>query len=328
MTDDMKILVTGGAGFIGSHVSERLVQRGDRICILDNFNDSYDPAIKRANIQALADSSRAKVVVGDVRDQVLLADLFAREDFDAVVHLAAMAGVRPSLKDPLLYADVNIRGTQLILSELEERPRIQMVFASSSSIYGMNEKVPFSEDDRVPTPVSPYAASKRAGELFCCTHQHLYGNDVSCLRFFTVYGPRQRPEMAIHRFVRNCLEGEPIPFFGDGSSRRDYTYIDDIVQGVLGALDHSSGFAIFNLGESQTIALSELVETIGEICGVEPVLDRRPAQPGDVPLTFADITKARRSLGYEPRVPLHEGLRRFLGWYRDQSEKLAHSSDT
>lgn len=323
----MKILVTGGAGFIGSHVAEKLVQRGDRICILDNFNDFYDQAIKEANIAKLSEHPDVKVVRGDIRDSGLLAELFESEDFDAVVHLAAMAGVRPSLKDPLLYADVNIRGTQLLLKELEERPRIQLVFASSSSVYGANQKVPFAEDDRVPTPVSPYAASKRAGELFCCTHHHLYGNDVCCLRFFTVYGPRQRPEMAIHRFVRNVLDGDAIPFFGDGSTRRDYTYIEDIVQGVIGALDRSSGFAIYNLGESQTISLTELVDAIGEVCGKTPIIDRRPAQAGDMLHTYADVAKARRDLGYDPKVGLREGLERFLSWYRDQENKLAHSSD-
>ena len=319
----MKILVTGGAGFIGSHVSEKLVQRGEHLCILDNFNDFYDPAIKEANVAALAAHDSVRLVRGDIRDSDLLAELFATENFDAVIHLAAMAGVRPSLTDPLLYADVNIRGTQLLLKELEERPQVKMVFASSSSVYGANQKVPFAEDDRVPTPVSPYAASKRAGELFCCTHHHLYGNDVSCLRFFTVYGPRQRPEMAIHKFVRKCLDGDPIPFFGDGTTRRDYTYIEDIVQGVIGALDRSKGFAIYNLGESQTISLTELVEAIGEVCGREPVLDRHPSQPGDMLQTYADVTKARRDLGYDPRVGLQDGLGRFLEWYRDHEAKLA-----
>jgi len=319
----MKILVTGGAGFIGSHVSERLAQRGDHLCILDNFNDFYDPAIKEANVAELATRENVRLVRGDVRDSELLGQLFAREDFDAVLHLAAMAGVRPSLADPLLYADVNIRGTQLILKELEERPRVQMVFASSSSVYGANPQIPFAENDPVPSPVSPYAASKRAGELFCCTHHHLYGNDISCLRFFTVYGPRQRPEMAIHMFVRKVLDGEPIPFFGDGTTRRDYTYIDDIVQGVVGALDRPCGFGLYNLGDSQTISLTELVEAIGEVCGSEPILDRRPSQPGDMLQTYADISKARRDLGYDPQGGLRDGLERFLEWYRDHEARLA-----
>ena len=319
----MKILVTGGAGFIGSHVVEKLAERGDEVCVLDNFNDFYDPAIKEANAAELLERGGVRLVRGDIRDGSLVARLFAEEDFAAVVHLAAMAGVRPSLKDPLLYADVNIRGTQLLLQQLEKRPNVQLVFASSSSVYGANQKVPFSETDPVTKPVSPYAASKRAGELFCSTHHHLYGNDVACLRFFTVYGPRQRPEMAIHRFVRCCLDGEPIPFFGDGTTRRDYTYIEDIVQGVLGALDRSSGFAIYNLGESQTISLSELVEAIGEVCGKEPILDRRPMQPGDMLHTYADVEKARRELGYAPRVGLREGLERFLAWYRDHESQLA-----
>jgi len=310
----MRILITGGAGFIGSHVCEQLLARGEELTVLDNFNDFYDPAIKRRNAAQL---EGARIVEGDIRDQELVGRLFAEGRFDAVVHLAAMAGVRPSLKDPLHYSDVNVRGTQILLRELERRPEVRFVFASSSSVYGANERVPFREDDDIHHPVSPYAATKRAGELLCFTHHHLYGTPIACLRFFTVYGPRQRPEMAIHAFTRRCLAGEPIPFFGDGTTRRDYTYIDDIVDGVVRALDRARGYEIYNLGESRTITLSELVAAIGRECGVEPILDRRPMQPGDVLVTYADISKARRELGYDPRTDLEPGLARFLEWFRE-----------
>jgi UDP-glucuronate 4-epimerase len=307
----MRVLVTGGAGFIGSHLCERLLARGDEVTVLDNFNDFYAPAIKRANA---AELRGARVIEGDIRDQAGVARLFREGRFAAVVHLAAMAGVRPSLLDPLHYSDVNVRGTQILLRELEERPDVRFVFASSSSVYGANDKVPFREDDDIHRPISPYAATKRAGELLCYTHHHLYGTPISCLRFFTVYGPRQRPEMAIHSFTRKCMAREPIPFFGDGSTRRDYTYIDDIIDGVVRALDRANGYAIYNLGESRTISLAELVEAIGKQCGAEPILDRRPLQPGDVLITYADVSRARAELGYEPRTELADGLERFHAW--------------
>ena len=308
-----RVLVTGGAGFIGSHVTEALLARGDEVVVLDNFNDFYDPAIKRANAAAL---KGARVVTGDIRDEALVAKLFAEGRFDAVIHLAAMAGVRPSLLDPLHYADVNVRGTVILLEELRKRPATRFLFASSSSVYGSNEKVPFREDEDIHHPVSPYAATKRAGELLTYTHHHLYGIPTSCLRFFTVYGPRQRPEMAIHKFVDLVHKGKPIPFYGDGSTRRDYTYVDDIVDGVVKALDRCAGYEIYNLGESATTSLAELVRAIGEATGIEPVLDRQPMQPGDVLVTYADVSKARAKLGYDPRTPVREGLARFVAWYR------------
>ncbi len=311
----MKVLVTGGAGFIGSHLCEALLARGDQVAVLDNFNDFYDPALKRKNAALLA---RAKIVTGDIRDRELVAGLFKEGRFEAVVHLAAMAGVRPSLNDPLHYEDVNVRGTLILLEELKQRPETRFVFASSSSVYGANERVPFREDDDIHKPVSPYASTKRAGELLCFTHHHLYGIPTSCLRFFTVYGPRQRPEMAIHKFVKAVLEKKPLPFYGDGSTRRDYTYIDDIVDGVVRALDRCDGYEIYNLGESATTSLSELVRTIGEVCGVEPILDRQPMQPGDVEITYADVSKARAKLGYDPKVPVRQGLERFVAWYRSR----------
>jgi UDP-glucuronate 4-epimerase len=308
-----KVLVTGGAGFIGSHVCEKLLARGDEVLVLDNFNDFYDPAIKRANAAGLRG---AKVVTGDIRDAGLVANLFAENAFDAVVHLAAMAGVRPSLQDPLHYADVNVRGTLILLEELKKRPQTRFVFASSSSVYGSNEKIPFREEEDIHHPVSPYAATKRAGELLAYTYHHLYGIPTICLRFFTVYGPRQRPEMAIHKFVDAVHLHEPIPFYGDGSTRRDYTYIDDIVDGVLRAVDRCEGYAIYNLGESATTSLSELVSMIRDATGIEPILDRQPLQAGDVLVTCADISKARLRLGYDPRTPVREGLERFVDWYR------------
>jgi UDP-glucuronate 4-epimerase len=312
-----KILLTGGAGFIGSSVTDALLARGDSVTVVDNFNDFYDPAIKRRNAAGIT-AAGARVVEGDIRDAELITELFEEGDFDGVIHLAAMAGVRPSLLDPLHYEDVNMRGTLNILGELQKRPEVRLVFASSSSVYGGNEKVPVTEGDEIHHPVSPYAATKRAGELMCYTFHHLYGIPTTCLRFFTVYGPRQRPEMAIHKFTKAVLEGRPIPFFGDGTTRRDYTYIDDIVDGVVKSLDHCAGYEIYNLGESQTTSLSELVELIGEVCGREPILDRQPMQPGDVVITYADISKAKARIGYAPKTLIREGLGRFYAWYQDQ----------
>ena len=319
----MKILVTGGAGFIGSHLVEALVRRGDEVVILDSLNDFYDPAIKRGNLECIERTAGAPLgegpvefVEGDIRDEALMGELFARE-FDAVVHLAAMAGVRPSLEDPLHYQDVNLRGTVVLLEELRKRPDTRFVFASSSSVYGGNVDVPFKESADVPRPVSPYAATKRAGELLCYTHHHLYGIPTTCLRFFTVFGPRQRPEMAIHKFVRMTLAGEPLPFFGDGSTRRDYTYVDDIIDGVVRSIDRCEGYEIYNLGESRTTSLQELVGLIGEACGVEPIIDRQPMQPGDVEASWANVDPLVRDAGYQPGTPIQEGIRRFVAWYRE-----------
>lgn len=306
------VLITGAAGFIGSHVGEALLARGDHVTVLDNFNDYYDPAIKRANLAALPN---AAIVTGDIRDRALVTRLFAEGRFDAVIHLAAMAGVRPSILDPLHYEDVNVRGTLHLLEELKLHPTTRFVFASSSSVYGDRANTPFREEDDIHHPVSPYASTKRAGELHCWTYHHLYGIPTSCLRFFTVYGPRQRPEMAIHKFVKATLEGRPIPFFGDGTTRRDYTYVDDIVDGVVRALDRCEGYEIYNLGESATTSLQELVGIIGEACGKTPILDRQPMQPGDVLVTYADVTKARKKLGYDPHTSVRDGIERFVKWY-------------
>jgi len=308
-----RILVTGGAGFIGSHTVERLLARGDQPVVLDNFNDFYDPAIKRANVARFAS---VPVVVGDIRDKSLVDSLFAEQRFDGVIHLAAMAGVRPSVQDPLLYEDVNVRGTMVLLEAARRQPGLRFVFASSSSVYGARDRSPFCEDDDIPRPVSPYAATKRAGELIAYTYHHLFAVPVACLRFFTVYGPRQRPEMAIAKFSAAIERGEPIPFYGDGSTRRDYTYIDDIVDGVVAAYDRCAGYEIFNLGESATTSLSELVDGLSRALGREVRLDRQPLQPGDVPLTCADVSKAVRLLGYAPKVGVEEGLRRYVAWRR------------
>jgi UDP-glucuronate 4-epimerase len=309
------VLVTGGAGFIGSHLTRRLLGRGDRVSALDDFNDFYDPAKKRANVAEFAGHPGHRLVEGDIRDQPLVERLFAAGGFDAVVHLAARAGVRPSLSEPILYEDVNCIGTLRLLEAARRHgPRV-FVFGSSSSVYGINDKVPFSEDDPVDRPISPYATTKRAGELLCFNYHHLYGMAISCLRFFTVYGPAQRPEMAIHKFTDLVARGEPVPLYGDGGSRRDYTYVDDIIDGVVAALDLAPGFEILNLGGAETTRLSDLVRWIGEELAIEPRIQYLPDQPGDVPITYADVAKAGRLLGYSPKVPIREGLRRFVAWY-------------
>ncbi len=310
----MNVLVTGGAGFIGSHVAEALLQRGDQVTVLDDFNDFYDPAIKRENIANLAPA--ANVIEGDIRDATLVSRVFAETAFDAVIHLAARAGVRPSLKDPQLYTDTNIVGTQTLLEASRAVGVKKWVFASSSSVYGTNENVPFKETDAVARPISPYAATKLAGEALCHVYHHLYDFDMVCLRFFTVYGPRQRPDLAIHKFTRAIDQGQPIEMYGDGSSRRDYTYIDDILQGVLAAVDRSLGFEVINLGESRTVTLAELVRQLEGLLGKQARIRQLETQPGDVPVTYADVDKARRLLDYNPSVPIEDGLARFVAWYR------------
>lgn len=312
----MKVLVTGGAGFIGSHVAERLIARGDQVTVVDDFNDFYDPSLKRRHVAAFAD--RASVVAADITDQAALRPVFVSGRFDAVVHLAARAGVRPSLQQPALYTRVNVLGTQHLLELAREFAVPKFVFASSSSVYGINEKVPFAEDDPVSQPISPYAATKLAGEGLCHVYHHLYGLEIVALRFFTVYGPRQRPDLAIRKFTHAITGGQPIELFGDGSTRRDYTYIDDILQGVLAALDRRLGYEIINLGESRTVALRELVELMERHLGRKAIVRWLPAQPGDVPVTYADIGKARRLLNYNPQVPIEEGIARFVAWFKTQ----------
>ena len=310
-----RILVTGGAGFIGSHLCERLLNDGKEITCLDNFNDFYDPEVKRDNIRSLEDNRSFTLHEGDIRDRDMVDGIFEEHRPDAVVHLAAMAGVRPSIEDPVLYADVNLTGTCVLLDTVRRFPVTNFVFGSSSSVYGAQEKVPFSEKDQVSRPISPYAATKVAGEQICYTYHHLFGIPVTCLRFFTVYGPRQRPEMAIHQFTRLIRDGEPVSVFGDGSSKRDYTYIDDIIDGIVCSLDRPFGYEIFNLGESKTIALGELVSLLEDRIGIKAVRRELPDQPGDVPITFADISRARDKLGYNPSVDIEEGIDRFLEWF-------------
>jgi UDP-glucuronate 4-epimerase len=315
----LNLLVTGGAGFIGSHLSARRLARGDRVVVFDDFNDFYDPELKRENVAALSSHPRFRLVEGDIRDRALVFRTFAEEGFDAVAHLAARAGVRPSLREPVLYEEVNCIGTLHLLEAAVAHGRPLFLFASSSSVYGINSKLPFSEDDPIDRPISPYATTKRAGELHVFNAHHLHRLAAFCLRFFTVYGPRQRPEMAIARFIRSIEEDVAIPFYGDGNSRRDYTYIDDIADGVEAALDQGpseSGFEIVNLGGARPVTLSELVAEIENATGRRARLDRQPPQPGDVPVTYASVEKAERLLGFRARVPLAEGLKRSIEWFR------------
>ena len=310
----MNILVTGGAGFIGSHLCRRLLSDGHAVTLIDDFNDYYDPAIKRANVAAMGGA--AKVVEGDIRDRGQIQQLFAEGKFETVIHIAARAGVRPSVKDPQLYIDTNITGTHHLLEASRQNAVKRFVFASSSSVYGLSKTVPFSEDLALPQTLSPYAATKLAGEHLCGNYSYLFGLRAVCLRFFTVYGPGQRPDLAIHKFTDAIHKGLPIPQYGDGSTRRDYTYIDDIVQGVMGALQYEGPlFDIFNLGENQTITLAELIREIEKGLGKKAVIERLPEQQGDMPLTSADITKARALLGYNPQTKIAGGIPKFIAWY-------------
>jgi UDP-glucuronate 4-epimerase len=317
------VLVTGGAGFIGSHLVARLLAEGGwRVSVVDDFNDFYDPELKRRNVAPHLGREGFRLHEADIRDRAALERVFAGERFDCIVHLAARAGVRPSLSEPVLYSETNIGGTLNLLELARARGTGQFVFGSSSSVYGENEKVPFAEDDPVAKPISPYAATKAAGELLCHTYSHLFGVRTVCLRFFTVYGARQRPDLAIHKFARLISKGEPIPVFGDGTTRRDYTYVDDIIAGVRAAMDYEgSPYEVFNLGESRTVSLSELIALIERELGRKAVIDRQPPQPGDVPQTFADVSKARRLLGYDPRTPIEEGIRRFVEWFREEGDE-------
>jgi UDP-glucuronate 4-epimerase len=313
------ILVTGGAGFIGSHLVDRLLSEGEwRVSVVDDLNDFYDPAIKRANASSHEKNSNYQLFKADIRDQAALRNIFAGNGFDCLVHLAARAGVRPSLDQSRLYAETNINGTLNLLELAREHGVKQFVFGSSSSVYGINAKLPFGEDDPIRQPISPYAATKAAGELLCHTYTHLYGIRCVCLRFFTVYGPRQRPDLAIHKFARLISEGKPIPVFGDGTTRRDYTFIEDIIAGVRAAIDYSkTDYEVINLGESRTVELRELISLLEKDLGKTAQIDRQPLQPGDVPQTFADIAKARRLLGYNPQTQIEEGIHTFVRWFQE-----------
>jgi UDP-glucuronate 4-epimerase len=312
------ILVTGGAGFIGSHLVDRFLSEGEwRVSVVDDFNDFYDPAIKRANVSRHRKNPNYQLFEVDIRDKPALKNIFDVNEFACIVHLAARAGVRPSLSQPLLYAETNIEGTLNLLEFSREHSIRQFVFGSSSSVYGINAKVPFSEDDPIRQPISPYAATKAAGELLCHTYSHLYSLRCVCLRFFTVYGPRQRPDLAIHKFARLISEDKPIPVFGDGTTCRDYTFIEDIIAGVKAAIDYeASDYEVINLGESRTVELRELIALLEKELGTTARIDRQPLQPGDVPQTYADITKARRLLGYNPQTPIEAGIKKFIGWFR------------
>jgi len=312
------LLITGGAGFIGSHLVDRLLATEvERITVVDDFNDFYNPSIKRDNIREHLNDPRYSINEIDIRNRSALEQIFKSNNFDCVVHLAARAGVRPSLSEPQLYTETNINGTVNLLELARHHNIKQFVFGSSSSVYGINAKVPFSEDDPIRQPISPYAATKGAGELLCHTYSHLYGMRCVCLRFFTVYGPRQRPDLAIHKFAKLITQGKPIPVFGDGKTRRDYTYVDDIIDGVTAAIDYDqSNYEVINLGESRTVELNELISLLEKELDTHAIIDRQPPQPGDVPQTFADISKARTLLGYQPKTQIEEGLHRFVEWFR------------
>ncbi len=363
-----RIVVTGGAGFIGSHLCEALLRDGHEVVAFDNFDDFYNPATKRRNLAQALTSRRFKLIEGDLRDPAKVSQLFDRP-LDAVVHLAARAGVRPSIEQPLLYQDVNIRGTMVLLEACRKQgcmtvladgekqgvsvsrnrpvpetdsvfaaknavfarndghaprkqPRCKLIFGSSSSVYGNNRKVPFAETDPVDDPISPYAATKKAGELLCYTYHHLYGLPVTCLRFFTVYGPRQRPDLAIHKFARLIQAGRAIPVYGDGSMMRDFTYIDDILDGIQRAIDRCAGYRIYNLGESQPVSLSDLIALLEQALGKKAIIERLPPQPGDVDRTFADLTLSRKELGYNPSTDLCAGLGKFVSWLQSEASLM------
>jgi UDP-glucuronate 4-epimerase len=316
--DSKVVLVTGGAGFIGSHLVERLLADGRRVIVVDNFDSFYDPAIKRRNISVAMEHDRYRLVEADIRDVAAVEALFASEPIDAVIHLAARAGVRPSIEQPGLYTSVNLSGTTTLLEACGRHKVGRFVFGSSSSVYGNNDKVPFSEEDPVDRPISPYGATKKAGVVLCYSFHHLPGMKLACLRFFTVFGPRQRPEMAIHKFARLLADGGQVEQYGDGSSARDYTYVGDIVEGIVRALDGCESYHIWNLGGSHTTRLSELVQKIADGLGVAANVRELPFQPGDVERTWADVSRAESELGWKPAVPFDEGLALFLTWFEEQ----------
>ncbi len=315
----MKVLITGAAGFIGSHLTERLLTDGNHVIGIDNFDDFYDPQVKRRNIEASLADENFGLIEADIRDSSAM-DEAVGQGVETIVHLAARAGVRPSIEQPVLYADVNINGTVVMLEAARQHNVSKFIFGSSSSVYGNNKKVPFAEADNVDYPISPYAATKKACELICHTYHSLYKIDITCLRFFTVYGPRQRPDLAIHKFARLIEEGKSIPVFGDGSMMRDFTYIDDIIAGTVAAMDKCSGYNIYNLGESEPIRLGELIEYIEQALGKKAKKEYLPKQPGDVEQTYADVTRAAKELGYKPSTHIKEGLTNFVNWLRQDMQ--------
>lgn len=317
-----KILVTGGAGFIGSHLCERLLKENYEVVCLENFNDFYNPKIKEDNITDLLKYENFILVRGDILDVKLLEKIFAENKIDKIIHLAAIAGVRPSLVAPTKYIEVDIKGTVNLLEVAKKYKIEQFIFGSSSSVYGINSKIPFSEEDRVDLQISPYATAKRSGELYCATYHHLYGIPITILRFFTVYGPRQRPDMAIHKFTKLMRQGKPIPVFGNGESKRDYTYISDAVEGIVKSIERIYNFEIFNIGNSETVKLRELIEIIADKLNVNPKIEQLPEQLGDVPITCADISKAKRMLGYNPSTSIELGIENFVNWYLIKKDLL------
>ncbi len=317
----MNILVTGGAGFIGSHICEKLLSKGQAVICLDNFNDFYSPEIKKKNIEGLMEKSGFSLYRKDILEEQGLREIFKKHKLDLVIHLAARAGVRPSINNAALYEEVNVKGTINLLDCCREYGVGKFVFASSSSVYGGNKKIPFCETDNVDRPVSPYAATKKAGELICHTYNHLFGISIFCYRFFTVYGPRQRPEMAIYKFTESLLEDRPIEVYGDGNSSRDYTYIDDIIDVVVDNLETIKGYEIFNLGNSRPVKLLDLIRLLEDTTGKNAVIEFTDFKEGDVEMTFADILKADKMLKYNPKITIEEGLSRFVEWYKNTKHK-------
>lgn len=317
----MKILVTGGAGFIGSSLTEALLSRGEKVVVIDDFNDFYDPGLKRENVAPFEDNPSFRLYEADIRNGKKVLEVFRNEAPDAVFHLAARAGVRPSIQHPLLYEEVNCLGTLNLLEAARLTNVKNFVFASSSSVYGINSKVPFSEEDPITCPISPYATTKRAGELMCFTYSHLYNIPVTCLRFFTVYGEKGRPDMAIAKFTRLIAEGHEIQVYGDGSARRDFTYIGDIVSGLLHSIYKPSRYEIINLGGSNTVELSRVISLIESNLGKKAVIKYTDPMPGDVPITYANVAKARKLLGFEPKVAIDEGVRRYVAWFLEREKK-------
>jgi UDP-glucuronate 4-epimerase len=318
----MNTLVTGGAGFIGSHVAQRLLADGHSVTVLDELNDFYDPELKRQNLEEIAESGPVRFLQCDICDLEGITEIVRQTRPEMIIHLAARAGVRPSLEQPLLYEKVNVNGTMALLEASRQFGVRKFVFASSSSIYGVANTVPFHEDDTASLPISPYAATKIAGEKICYTYSYLYGIQTVCLRFFTVYGPRQRPDLAIRRFTEMIDRGEPIPVFGDGASGRDYTYIDDIVSGIMAAAGLDCSYEVFNLGNAHPVQLTTLIRTIENALGKKANIRSLPLQPGDVPITYADISKAQRLLGYSPATSFDEGIEKFVRWHRRNTARV------
>ncbi len=314
----MNVLVTGGAGFIGSHLCEKLVKQNVNVFCLDNFNNYYDPNVKRKNISSLTGKKNFTLIEGDIRDEKLLEKIFSENSFEKIIHLAARAGVRPSIEQPLLYIDVNISGTANLLEKSVKHKIKQFVFASSSSVYGLNQKTPFSEKDSTDNQISPYAVSKKAGEQLCYYYSKNFSLPITCLRFFTVYGPRGRPDMAVYKFARKINSGEKISVYGDNSVKRDFTYIDDIVNGIIKASEKNFSFEIINLGNNNPVTVSKIIELIEKEFEKKALKEQKPLPKADVPITFADVSKAKKLLGWQPKISVEQGIKKFADWFKNQ----------